>query len=271
MARRSARYRQLMQICRRRGCPLEDAREIVQEAHLRLFEYESHSRVRDVDSLLRRIVLNLSINFYHRKLENPPTLWSLEKADRAGCLVDPRSSIDGALVAEERLKEVADFVGAISMRTCQIFLLQRLGYSYTEIAAAYAIKPRTVEKHVTAAVEALSEHFSEAQALALAAGNATEAEEPFAQIRRSASRRVPAASRTGASEPPGPVPATRVRGVPKGLLAGGRAEEGTLLHGEIAQPFGRPRYLKGHPVAGARPGPRNQAIPSALPQGRHGR
>jgi hypothetical protein len=47
---------------------------------------------------------------------------------------------------------VANLLGAISERTCQIFLMQRGGYNYKEIASAFAIKPRTVEKHVKTAV-----------------------------------------------------------------------------------------------------------------------
>ena len=48
MGGRSARYRQLLALCRRRGCPREDAAELVQEAHLRLFAYQRSITVRDV-------------------------------------------------------------------------------------------------------------------------------------------------------------------------------------------------------------------------------
>jgi RNA polymerase sigma-70 factor (ECF subfamily) len=132
--------------------PEEDAKEIVQEAHLRMFEYQRHTLVRDVDSLLRRIVINLSITFYHCELEDPPIWESIEKADRQGKLVEKRSGLHEALIAEQGLEAVANLLGAISERTCQIFLMQRGGYNYKEIASAFAIKPRTVEKHVKRAV-----------------------------------------------------------------------------------------------------------------------
>ncbi|MGH8259480.1 MAG: hypothetical protein ACREUG_07290 [Steroidobacteraceae bacterium] len=45
----------------------------------------------------------------------------------------------------------------MSRRTCQIFIAQRGGYSYEEVAAAFVIKPRTVEKHVAIATSALTE------------------------------------------------------------------------------------------------------------------
>src|SRR6185437_6377559 len=155
--RQSSRYIQLIKTCRRRGVPKEDAKEIVQEAHLRLFEYQRRTVVRDVDSLLKRIVINLSITFYHRELEGPPICESIESADRHGELVETRSGLDEALIAEQGLEAVTNLLGAISGRTCQIFLMQRGGYSYTEIASAFAIKPRTVEKHVTTAMLELQE------------------------------------------------------------------------------------------------------------------
>ena len=121
---------------------------MVQEAHLRMFEYQRHAVVRDVDSLLRRIVINLSITFYHRELEDPPIFEGTEIADRRGRLVENRSGLDEALMAEQVLEAVVNLLSAISQRTCQIFLMQRGGYKYEEIASVFAIKPRTVEKHV---------------------------------------------------------------------------------------------------------------------------
>ena len=116
--------------CRRRGIPSEDTKEIVQEAHLRMFEYQRHTAVRDADSLLRRIVINLSITFYHRELEQPVVCENIERADKQGKLMERRSSLDEALMAEQDLYAIANLLGAISVRTCQIFLMQRCGYKY---------------------------------------------------------------------------------------------------------------------------------------------
>lgn len=130
---------------------------MVQEAHLRMFEYQRHTVVRDVDSLLRRIVINLSITFYHRELEDPPLFESTEIADRQGRLVGNTSALDEAMMAEQALEAVVDLLSAISQRTCQIFLMQRGGYKYEEIASAFAIKTRTVEKHVKRAASEVEE------------------------------------------------------------------------------------------------------------------
>ena len=103
-------------------------------------------------------MLNLSINHYNRKLAVPFKFERIERLERYGALTDSAPGPERILAAEEELNWVASLLAAISPRTCQIFLAQRGGYSYEEIAAAFAIKPRTVEKHVTTAAEALGEH-----------------------------------------------------------------------------------------------------------------
>lgn len=157
MSRLSARYAQLIRMCRRRGCSREDARDLVQEAHLRWLDYERAAKVRDVDSLLRRILINLSITHYHRERMPPFTFESAETLDKGGRLVDPAPGPERTVAAEQELDEVVSLLSAVSPRTCQIFIAQRGGYSYEEIADAYAIKPRTVEKHVVSAGVILAE------------------------------------------------------------------------------------------------------------------
>lgn len=130
---------------------------MVQEAHLRWFAYQRTTKVRDVDSLLRRILLNLSITHYRRELTAPFTLESAERLDRRGMLVDPMPGPERAVAAEQELDCVVNLLSAVSPRTCQIFITHRGGYSYQEIGAAYAIKPRTVEKHVVSAGLILTE------------------------------------------------------------------------------------------------------------------
>lgn len=156
MSRLSARYAQLIRMCRRRGCSPEDAKDLVQEAHRRWFDYQQTTKVRDVDALLRRILLNLSISHY-RELTSPFTFESAERLDRRGLLVDPASAPERMVAAEQELNSVVNLLSAVSPRTCQIFIAHRGGYSYKEIGAAYAIKPRTVEKHVASARLILTE------------------------------------------------------------------------------------------------------------------
>ncbi len=157
MSRHSAQYARLIRLCRARGCSREVAEEVVQEAHLRLLDYQRCAKVRDADSLLRRIVINLSINHYHRELSRAPAFQSIDRLERRGRLIEPGPGPERTLAAEQELDSVVRLLSAVSPRTCQIFIAQRSGYSYEEIASAFAVKPRTVEKHVASAVLALEE------------------------------------------------------------------------------------------------------------------
>jgi len=81
----------------------------------------------------------------------------IEKLDRRGVLVDPAADPERALAGEQELDRVARLLKDVSPRACQVFVAQRGGYSYEEIAAAYSLKPRTVEKHVATAALVLAE------------------------------------------------------------------------------------------------------------------
>lgn len=126
---------------------------------MRLFEYLRSTKVRDVSSVLRRIVINLTINYYHYQRSTPLVSKSLHELDRRGILVDPAPGPERTVVAEQQLHGVVRLLSAGSARTCQIFIAQRSGYSYEEIGAAFAVKPRTVEKHVATATFALRERM----------------------------------------------------------------------------------------------------------------
>ncbi len=130
---------------------------MVQEAYLRLLQYQRSVKVADPDSLLRRIVINISINHYHRERSSPIVPESIGALDRRGMLVDPAPGPERTLSAEQELDGVVRLLTAVSPRMCQIFIAQRGGYSYEDIAAAFAVKPRTVEKHVASAALAVAE------------------------------------------------------------------------------------------------------------------
>ena len=157
MSRRSSLYAHLVRVCRTRGCSQEDALDIVQEAHLRLLQYLRSSKVGDAQAILRRIVINLSINWHHLAQATPLVSETIDELDRRGMLIDRTAGPERTLAAEQDLDRVVRLLRVGSPRACPIFIVQRGGYSYEEIAAAFAIKPRTVEKHLAAAVSALTE------------------------------------------------------------------------------------------------------------------
>ena len=97
---------------------------------MRLADYRRSGKVWDADSLLRRIVINLSINYYHREPAQNFAFESIGTRDRRDLLVDPAPDPERTLDAEQRLDRVVHLLSAVSPRTCQIFLAQRAGYSY---------------------------------------------------------------------------------------------------------------------------------------------
>jgi len=54
-------------------------------------------------------------------------------------LFDPSPGPERTLAAEQELDWVVDLLTAVSSRTCQMFSAQRGGYSYEEVASAFAI------------------------------------------------------------------------------------------------------------------------------------
>jgi RNA polymerase sigma-70 factor (ECF subfamily) len=135
--------------------------ELVQEAYLRLFEYQRSAQVKNPDSLLRRIVLNLSINYFHRTLSASFSFQSVDELDRRDAVVDPAPGPERTLAAKQELDMVVKRLSAVSERMCRIFVAQRIGYSYEEIGTAFGIMPRTVERHVASASAALKEIMPE--------------------------------------------------------------------------------------------------------------
>lgn len=140
-----------------RGCSREDAKELVQEAYLRLHEYQRSFKVKNVDSLLRRIVINLSINYYHRTLSSPFSFESIHELDWRQTLIDPAPGPERTLAAEQELNIVVKQLSAVSERVCSIFMAQRMGYSQEEVGTVFGVMPRTVERHVASAMSTLKE------------------------------------------------------------------------------------------------------------------
>lgn len=62
--------------------------------------------------------------------------------------LDPAPGPASTIAAQQDLDQVVRILMAVSLRTCQILIAQREGYSYEDIAIAFAIKPLTVEKRV---------------------------------------------------------------------------------------------------------------------------
>jgi RNA polymerase sigma-70 factor (ECF subfamily) len=149
-------YARLIRACQRRERTLEDAEDLVQEAFLRLLEYERGAKVRDAEAFLRRVITNLSINRYYRERIITFAEESAEELDESGFLVDPYPEPERIIAARQLLDRITSSLTDVSLRTSRIFIAHRAGYSYGEIAAELGISPRTVKKHISRATSILA-------------------------------------------------------------------------------------------------------------------
>lgn len=125
---------------------------MVQDAYLRLLEYEKTAVVRDEGAFLRQVVSNLSINLYRRRLI--VSFAPIEDIDDAA-LIDVGPEPHRIISAQQQLDRVARFLSAVSARTTRIFFAHRAGFSYSEIAKEFGISQRTVRKHIARATSML--------------------------------------------------------------------------------------------------------------------
>jgi RNA polymerase sigma-70 factor (ECF subfamily) len=147
-----------MKVCRRKGRSQEQAEDLIQEAFLRLHEYCRNAEVRDEEAFLARTVSNLAINEYRRERILSFAQETVEELEQSIGLSDTTPGPERICAAQQRLEEISRTLSAVSERTCQIFLAQRAGYSYEEIATDLGITPRTVQKHIARAMFLLVEH-----------------------------------------------------------------------------------------------------------------
>lgn len=152
MLRPVACFARLMRLCRSRGRSQEDAEDLIQEALLRLEEYCRSAEVRNQEEFLNKTVNNLVIDQQRRARILSYATETVEEIAERLPLVDPTPGPDRIVDAEQRLQQIQRTLDAVSQRTRKIFFAVKAGYRYDEIAAAFGIKERTVEKHVARAV-----------------------------------------------------------------------------------------------------------------------
>jgi RNA polymerase sigma factor (sigma-70 family) len=141
----------------RRGVSEEDADELVQDAFLKIEQYERVHTARSKEALLVTAAINLSIDRARRKARAPfVDLKDIHAiADRTP---------DPAQIVEEqaRLKHAADGLAQLPERTRRILLKRRLDdLSYAEIAASENMSVAAVEKQVARATLQLMNWMAE--------------------------------------------------------------------------------------------------------------
>lgn len=152
MFRPPACFARLMKLLRRQGRSHQDAEDLIQDAFVRLQEYCRSAEVRNQEAFLVHAVSNLSIDQSRRERIRSPAKQTLEELEGSAGLMDPAPNPERVLAAQQRLAQITRALTAVSVRTCDIFLAQRAGFTYEEIATELNISQRTVQKHVARAM-----------------------------------------------------------------------------------------------------------------------
>lgn len=124
----------------------------MQEAWVRLAQYEQGQPVVRPEAFLMRAALNLSIDT-HRLRQSRGAEVVLEDV----VLIDATPSAETTLLARERLRRLSVGLGRPPDRTRALFLAHRIeGKSYTEIAREYDLSVTAVERHIAKATLCLT-------------------------------------------------------------------------------------------------------------------
>lgn len=148
-------FAHLLRLLGRRGWSRDDAEDLIQDALLRLTEYCRAAEVRNETAFLARTAINLSIDRHRRESRYASCELSLEQLTDAVPLIDTSPDPDEVFAAKQRLSKVRQTLDAVSVRTREIYLAHRAGYSHRELAHAFGVSTSTIEKSIARAVVAL--------------------------------------------------------------------------------------------------------------------
>jgi RNA polymerase sigma factor (sigma-70 family) len=152
MTRKKDLFRRLKRYLRRRGETKEDAEDLIHDAWLRMFEYSKKVEVRDVEAFLKQTATRLAIDRHRHRIRYPYAEVGIEELEQTLPLVHPGLAPDEVLEVDQRLDEIRDRLNALRKWTGDIFMAQRDGYTYKEIAAEFGLSESAIEKRIALAV-----------------------------------------------------------------------------------------------------------------------
>lgn len=140
-------FRRVRLALMRRGRTEHDAEDLVQEAFLRLAQYQRHQEVMKPEAFLMRSALNLSADAYRAS-----SVRGEQVLIDDAVLVDTAPSVEAVLLGRERMTRMSECLASLNERTRDIFLAHRVhGMSYQEIAQDQRLSVSAIEKHIAKA------------------------------------------------------------------------------------------------------------------------
>jgi len=141
-------FRRIKVALLRRGRTDDEADDLMQEAWVRLADYERRKPVAEPEAFLMRAALNLSLDAYRAKRIRGDVI-----APDEVVLVDSAPGVEATLLGRERISRLSECLGQLNSKTRDILLEHRVdGMSYQEIAELHGLSVSAVEKHVAKAM-----------------------------------------------------------------------------------------------------------------------
>jgi RNA polymerase sigma factor (sigma-70 family) len=141
--------------------PPKEVEDIVQETYVRAFQSTKKDAVQEPRAFLFKIAKNLALD-YARKAENRLA----SNTDPAESLEDELLSLNPTLdeaVSREEFSIFCDAVRRLPVQRRRVFVLKRVyGYTQREIATQMQISEKTVERHLTLAMQNCMEYIQPA-------------------------------------------------------------------------------------------------------------
>jgi len=133
---------------------VEDARDIAQDAQLRLLRYRGHD-VGTLRPLLYRIALNLVRDRWRQRGTQREELVRIRTLDVA-MLAEALPGPDQLAMQHQELQRVREAIAALPAHCRGVYLLNRVeGMSYPEIARHMGVSVKAVEKQISKALTLL--------------------------------------------------------------------------------------------------------------------
>ena len=136
------------------------AEDLAQELYLRLATRDRSAEVGNAGALLYRMAINLMLDRARGEVRSAARdgAWrQLSRSDLGGVDISDDPPADEAAASAQRLRQLVAAVGDLAPQMGRAFRLHKLeGLSHAETARAMGLSVKAVEKHVSAALKALT-------------------------------------------------------------------------------------------------------------------